>query len=115
MQDQGILDIGKQWEQLLKDSRTYERVDRERKEVFEGLILHPGWKLYVELLSNIIESTGADLLAPSGSIEGVLIAEHLKGSMSGLIRARDLPSVMIAHMEAVNPSANLEDESDDSE
>lgn len=107
-----------QFEKLLEDSRIYDKVDRDRASIFEGLVRSPGWILFVELVNEIIEHRGAELLAPSGSIDGVLAGEHLKGSMSGLIMARDMPSVIIAHMEAMKSPAQYdasEDENDDDE
>lgn len=116
MQDQVTNGAKTQFEQLLKDSRIYDKVDRDRAEVLEGLIRTPGWRVFVELVNEIIEHRGAELLAPAGSIDGVLVGEHLKGSMSGLIMARDLPSVIIAQMEAMKSPAQYdasEDEDDD--
>lgn len=86
---------------LLKDSRTYEQVDRERVEVFQSLIVHPGWKAYHDLLMQMIEDRGAEVLAPAGSIDGAMKLEYIKGAMSGLILARDLPHVSIASMKSV--------------
>ena len=112
-----VLDTpNKQFEDLLKASRVYDKIDRDRAAVLEGLVRTPGWRIFVELVNEIIEHRGAELLLPAGSIDGVLSGEHLKGSMSGLIMARDLPSVIIAQMEAMKSTAQYdasEDEDDE--
>jgi hypothetical protein len=103
------------FDKLLEDSRIYDKVDRDRAEIFERMVRTPAWLLFVELVNDIIETRGAELLSPAGSIDGVLAGEHLKGSMSGLIMARDLPSVIIAHMEAMKSPAQYDASEDEDE
>lgn len=84
--------------ELLKTGRAADKLDRERAEAFSGLVSHPAWPLYQELLNVMIQARSVDLLVPAGGSDGAFILEFVKGSMNGLILARDLPSIMIAQM-----------------
>jgi hypothetical protein len=96
-------------EQILRESRVAEKIDAERAQLFEVWMRGEGWKVYQSLLATIIEERGMALLSPSGSIDGVLVAEYNKGAMCGLILARDLPSIIVAHMKASTPVEDFED------
>lgn len=95
-------------EELQKQSRDARRVDRERADLFTVLLRHPAWKLYVELLEAQLQARADVILAPAGSIEGMVTLEYVKGAMSGIILCRDLPSTIIADMKSA--SSGDEDE-----
>lgn len=94
-------------EELARESRAAEKIDRERAELFAVLVKSKGWELYVELLNGLMQSRADALMLPATSIESILGQEHIKGALSGLLMARDLPSVI---MGAIAVPATSEDE-----
>lgn len=101
-----LADVKKRHEELLKASKEAMALDRRRRDSFEGLVNHPGWKEYQLLLGLMIQARADEILAPAGSMEKAIILEFIKGSMNGLIMARDLPGLIIENV----PAAKLEDE-----
>lgn len=99
-------------EGLLREARKAARIDRERIELFEAMVRTPGWLAYVALLEAKIQMLADQVLAPSGSVDGMVGLEFVKGAMSGLIIARDVPSVTIAAKEQLREQP-VEDEDDD--
>ena len=83
---------------MAQEARKIELFDRQRAKLFEDLENHGGWKLFLKLLNDRITEIGQEVVAPVGSVDGVLRCEHLKGSMYGLIIARDIVPVTIAAM-----------------
>lgn len=100
----------KQIDELRKQAKAADAIDKERMDLFRGLIRHPGWALYQELLSSRIQLFGDRVAAPAGSVDGAFALEWVKGAMSGLILARDLPSVTIGAIEAAVPATDGEDD-----
>lgn len=88
-------ELTKQYDELLRASREALVKDRQRADAFASLLKHPGWKLYVELLGSLIQDRGSLILAPAGSVDGAVFLEHVKGTMNGLILARDLLPAII--------------------
>lgn len=88
-------DFGRVPDQLAKDSRAADKEDRERAELFEAMVKTPGWKLYEALLNQMVEERGKTVLAPAGSVDGAVLLEYEKGTMRGLIIAKDLPQLTI--------------------
>ncbi len=84
--------------ELKKVGIEADRLDRKRAELLNGLIKHPGWNVYKELLIALIDYRGLSVIATSRSIDGMVALEYEKGAMSGLILARDLPSVIVNAM-----------------
>lgn len=101
-----LVDLRKHHEELLKVSKEALEKDRRRKDAFEGLIRHPGWREYQMLLATMIQARADEILAPAGSAEKAMLLEFVKGSMNGLILARDLPSLIVES----TPAAQLEDD-----
>lgn len=101
-------EVQKVHEELLKASREALRQDRILKDGLEGLVKHPGWKVFQDLLHKMIDARGMVVLMPAGNADGAIGLEFVKGTMNGLILARDLPSLII---DAV-PAATLEDDDD---
>jgi len=92
-------------EELLREARAATRIDKERAEVLEAFVKTPGWKLYEELLENRIQSLGSEVLEPAGSLDGAIALEHVKGTLKGLILARDLPSVILGATKDFSPAS----------
>lgn len=93
-------------EQLLKDMRAADKTDKDRKELFEGMVKSKAWQVYVELLNNKLQGMSDDLLRPAGSVDGMVAQEYVKGAMSGLVLARDIPIVTIAAMAQISGQAS---------
>lgn len=89
--------------ELVEEARKANREDLSRIELFEGLQRHPGWAAYVELLNARIQTLADSVLAPSGSVDGAIALEYVKGTMSGVIIARDLTSIIIAAKDQIHP------------
>lgn len=101
-------------EELLKNARAADRIDREREELFGAMVRSAAWKEYISLLESKIQGMADVILAPSNSVDALVGLEYVKGAMSGLIIARDLPSVTIAAMEQLRRErVGAEAESDD--
>lgn len=103
-------------EDLLKASKAANQKDEERRDAFRQLVKHPGWTMYVELLNNMIADKGAQLLEPANGVDRAVALEYVKGSMYGLLFAKDLPEVTIAHIDAaLGHSGDSDDDDDDDE
>lgn len=100
-----MLDVKKELQQLTDDLKKVARLadlkDKERADLFASLIKNQAWLAFYELLNLRIEAQGSLLLNPAGSVDGVLVGEYEKGTMRGLIIARDLPSLIIEAMKAL--------------
>lgn len=95
-----------QVEELLKEGRAADKLDKERAETFAGLLKNPGWVLLSDLLNTRIQALGEAIVEPGGSVDGMVALEYIKGTMRGLILARDLPQLTIQAMKAATPSGD---------
>lgn len=93
-------------EDLRKSAREADRVDKARLEAFEALVARPEWKVYVDLLDATLGSLGSIVLMPVKGMDGAIALEYQKGTMRGLIMARDLPSITIAQMKSAPDEEN---------
>jgi hypothetical protein len=104
-------------QEMLKNARAADRVDRERAEMFGAMIKSPAWQEYISLLEMHLQARADEILRPSGSVDAMIGLEYVKGAMSGLILARDLPSVTIAAMDQLRrdrmPLASEEENEDE--
>lgn len=82
-------------QEVLRQARKSDKEDQERIELFQTLLRNPAFKAYQELLGHKLESLGALLLMPSGSLDGLVTTEWQKGAMYGLVLARDVVSVTV--------------------
>lgn len=98
-------------DELLSAARKANKEDRERAELFEGLVRSASWKSYVALLMGRVQAFSDVILQPAGTRDNVLLLEYLKGAMFGLLLARDLPSVTIEAMKTLTPTP-IPDEDD---
>jgi hypothetical protein len=76
------------------------RADEEDKKLIDNmtrLTRSHDFAMYVNrVLGPRIEQFGSALLEPSGSQDGMVRSEFMKGALYGLCLARDLPSVIIS-------------------
>lgn len=103
--------------ELLRDAKSADRLDQERAELFRKMIQSPGWHEYCEILNAKLQGMADQILRQSHSVDEMVALEYVKGAMSGLILARDIPSVTIAAMEQLRrdrtPPASDEMENED--
>lgn len=92
--------------ELLESARKADKIDKERIQFFEAMVKSPGWPIYLELLNLRIQAFADAVLAPAGSVDGAVALEYVKGTMSGLVIARDLPSVIITAMKTSVPATD---------
>jgi hypothetical protein len=62
-----------------------------------------------------LQGMADEILRPSASVDAMIGLEYVKGAMSGLILARDLPSVTIAAMDQLrrDRAAPIDEENED--
>lgn len=96
-------------EEILKISRENDKEDKRRAELFEGLMRAPAFIEYCSLLNKLIEGRGMDILQPANSVDGAFALEHVKGTMFGLILARDLVPVIVTAMKPTSEPDGADD------
>lgn len=79
------------------------------------MVKSPAWIEFVSLLETKLQAMSDTLLAPAQSVDMLVGLEYVKGAMSGLIIARDLPSVTIAAMEQLRRERLGSEEDDDAD
>lgn len=86
-------------QQLVRDSRKADREDKELGEAMSRLVKNPDFQSYMaKVIYPRVQAFGDELAMPSGSADGLVRSEYLKGALCGLCLARDMPSVIIAAM-----------------
>jgi hypothetical protein len=102
-------------EDIKKTSRAADREDRERIELFQGMVQTPAWKAYMSILNAKIQDCADRLTGPSNSLDGCIAGEYVKGAMSGLLAARDIPNATIAGKDQIRrqPTQTEFDDADD--
>ena len=90
-------------EELLKLAREADKKDRERMELFEIMVKTDAWKAYIEILNSKLQAESENLLEPAKGLDGCIGSEYIKGTMRGLILARDLPAAIIAAKPQLRP------------
>lgn len=81
-----------------KIARANAKLDKEFAEAMAELERFQPFQIYKALLAKKIQTCGDELMLPLKDFDAALLQEHVKGTMNGLILARDLPSVTIAAM-----------------
>lgn len=104
------MDINSQIEELQKQGRAADKEDRERAELFAAMLQTPAWKFYVSLLDKRIQAHADVLMGPAVSVDRAIALEYVKGAMSGLVMARDLPSVIVTAIKDSLPARDGEDD-----
>lgn len=90
-----------QLEELLKASKKANKEDKELADLLSMLLKSKAWEAYEKLLASRIQSYSDYVLRPAASVDRAMALEYVKGAMSGLIMAQQLPSVIV---EAMKPS-----------
>lgn len=87
------------------------RFDRQRAKIFEDMTAHAGWKLYITLLNSHISACGEELVSSNErSVDDLVALQRVKGTMKGLIFARDLVESTIAANKDAKPASTSEEE-----
>lgn len=102
-------DQSKVLEDLLRTSRAAKQEDLAFVETMQRLVKNPDFVVYLDkVIGSRLVSFGAMMLEPSGSIDGLVKTEFVKGAMFAFCLARDLPSVMIQSMSEMRPEVETE-------
>lgn len=91
--------------ELLKAGRKADEEDKKLIENMERLQHSHDFDMYCrQVLGPRITSFGSALLEPSGTQDGMVRSEFMKGALYGLCLARDLPSVIISATQKLEAS-----------
>jgi hypothetical protein len=91
------IDLADRIDELLKVGRKADEEDKKLIDNMQRLVRSHDFEMYCsQVLGPRIQSFGAALLEPSGSHDGMVRSEFMKGALYGLCLARDLPSVIIS-------------------
>lgn len=85
-------------EELLREARQADKADKDLADQLRVMVATEGWRAYMQLLERRLQLLSDQLLSPAESMDRLVGLEYVKGAMSGLVLARDLPSVTIAAM-----------------
>lgn len=86
---------------LAKEAKRAQKEDLDLAEAMQRLVSNRDFILYqVKVLGKRIDSFGQQLLEPSGSMDGMVKSEFLKGALFAFCLARDIPSVIVSAVEA---------------
>lgn len=91
--------------EAMREAQKINRADVERFRAFEVMMKTEGWGLYVELLNHHINARMENYLQPTAP-GGRDIEQHNKGTVFGLILARDLPSGTVTSMQEAIAASN---------
>lgn len=94
-----------------QEIRKYNTQDRQRARDLKDLVRTPGWAAYMKLLDGYIDDRMKDVLAPTPS-NGALTSEYVKGTVNGLITARNVVPTIVADYEAFSQSGEDTEEED---
>lgn len=83
-------------ESLRESARAADREDAEKREACAALVKNPNFLVYTNMLNKMIEDLGMTVLEPAQNLDACVALEGIKGTMRGLIRARDLARVTVA-------------------
>jgi hypothetical protein len=78
--------------------------DVERVRAFQIMVKSDGWQHYQELLNGKVAGLTQNIFDPP-SEASTRVEDHKKGTIFGLLYARDLPSITIAAHEASEPAS----------
>jgi hypothetical protein len=94
-------------EEIARRDKEQARFDRERVELWEEMVRTQAWKLYSDTLGRMIEEKASGLLSPLGEAgNAAAVQEYEKGTVRGMLLARNLPELTIAN----KPQTSSQDE-----
>jgi len=82
-------------------SRARLSEDKELVELARALESSAVWKRYCEVLTEMANSLGGELLFPLQSLDATYIQEYTKGTIKGLLFATTMPSVLLEQAAAL--------------
>lgn len=97
-------------EELQREGRAANRKDRERAELFEGMLKSPAWLEYVALVDSLLQACADQLVEPASGMDGLVKGEYIKGTMKGLLLAK---SICEDTIKAIKQLPRLDAEEDD--
>lgn len=77
--------IDEEYSRLLREGKDAKSKDKERLELFEILIRHPGWKLLMEMAAGRKQELADQILAPEEDEFALIRNVGLKGEMRGIL------------------------------
>lgn len=83
-------------DEQLKAAKAAQKKDDELKEACQALRNYEPWKVYRAHLNRIVEQNASNLMQPLQSMDAVLLEQYIKGTMNGLILARDHVDVILS-------------------
>ena len=88
-----------------KEMRAFNAEDVKRARAFREMMQTEGWGLFRSLLDAWVNERMNSLIGPTPS-GGELVAEHAKGTVYGLIMARDQVPAIVAQFEQFESDTN---------
>lgn len=88
-----------------KDDLQHLKLARE----FENLHLHPGWKLYIEILNEHVKEKELEAMRVAGSVDEALKQNAAKGAVLMGRLARDITSGIIRVAQEIRKSKSGEE------
>lgn len=95
---------------LLRDSRAADRIDRERAEAFQQMVASKGWAMFVQLIDARLQAFSDELLQPLSDMGRAGLQEYMKGAMWAFVLLRDLPANTIQAMKAAQQASKETDD-----
>lgn len=92
--------------ELVAASRKADAEDCALVESLEIVVRHTHYQALLELYNKRIQGLSEELMAPAGSVDGMVALEFVKGAMFGLILARDLPHIIVESFRATATKEN---------
>lgn len=90
-------------EQSTREQRAKTLKDAD---LLQGLIAHPGWKVFCELIQTVGQNYYATLMTPLQNTSEVTQTEYAKGALNGLQTAASLPQSKIEESKLLrNPNS----------
>lgn len=100
--------LGKVPEEVAKQGRAADKADRERADLFEGMMKTEAWKQYSALIDAQVQKLADQIQGPAGSVDGMVALEYQKGTMRGLLVAQGLPQYTITVAKQINPTPDTD-------
>jgi hypothetical protein len=94
-----MLDNSDYAKEMLREGRQADREDKERLELLKLLVRHPGWKIYLDLVTTHKQELADVLLAPARSVDEMVFLEGKKGEMRGILYAESALASTIAGLQ----------------
>jgi len=101
--------IPEAYEDMVREANKAQREDMLLIDAMRRLLLNGDFRIYLgEVLGKRIAELGQQMLEPSGSMDGMVKSEFLKGAMYAFCLSRDLPSVIVQAIAEAKPNSEGE-------